>query len=194
MTLVDSPFISPIQRAHSGGFFWTVNRARRVQAILDVASRVKRLVIVAGSESEASDVSQRLTLRGLPVLLAASPSDRRPARTFKTSDRTVLVTTAEYAQENGPIESSMTIHLRPPFSVRSYVKRLKSSVSAVHLTFVTPEDEQRAGSLRSVLSPDLDPTGDQGIELGNVLDLTDSPQAATIETGRRRFAFRSEVN
>lgn len=187
MTLVDSPFISPIQRAHSGGFFWTVNRGRRIQAILEVASNLTRLVIIAGSESEATDVSQRLTLRGLPVVLAV---DGDGSASFSDAT-TALVTTAEFAQKHGPIQAPMTIHLRPPFSVRSYVKRLKSSVSAVHVTFVTPEDEQRAGELRSVLSPHLDPSGDSGIELANVIDLTESAVAATVEPPRRRFPFRS---
>ncbi len=194
MTLADTPFISPIQRAHSGGFFWTVNRSRRIQAILEVASRVQKLVIIAGSESEATDVSERLTLRGLPVQLAAAPNTHVGRRSFDSGATTALVTTAEYVQKNGPVNAPLTIHLRPPISVRSYVKRLKSSVSAVHVTFVTPEDQQRAGALRSVLSPDLDPSGDEGIELSSVLDLTASPKAATVEAGRRRFAFRGELS
>lgn len=192
MTLADSPFISPIQRAHRGGFFWTVNRSRRIQAILEVAGRVKKLVIIAGSESEAIDVSERLTLRGLPVVLAVGSAAKGGQRSFDNDSTTALITTADCAQKLGPIESPMTIHLRPPISVRSYVKRLKSSVSAVHVTFVTPEDERRAGALRSVLSPDLDPSGDEGIELSNVLDLTKSSVAAGVEAGRRRFAFRAD--
>ncbi len=187
MTLVD-PFISPIQRAHNGGFFWAVNRGRRIQAILEVAGSLKKLVIIAGSESEAFDVSKRLTLRGLPVVLAVDDSHRGA---FDPDATTAIVTTADFAQKNGPIRAPMTIHLRPPFSVRSYVKRLKNSVSAVHVTFVTPEDAQRAGELRSVLSPGVDPAGEEGIALSNVIDLTDSPVAATVEPPRRRFAFRS---
>ena len=193
MTLADSPLRSPIQRAHHGGFFWSVNRSRRIQAILEVAGRVQKLVVIAGSESEAVDISERLTLRGLPVLLAVGPHAQVGHRSFASGAKSALITTAECAQKNGPVEAPMTIHLRPPISVRSYVKRLKCLVSAVHITFVTPEDERRAGALRSVLSPDLDPAGDEGIELANVLDLTKSSGAARVDAGRRRFAFRADA-
>lgn len=187
MTLVD-PFISPIQRAHTGGFFWAVNRGRRIQAILEVASNLNKLVIIAGSDSEAHEVSKRLTLRGLPVVVAVGDS---PRSAFTSDSTTAIVTTAEFAQKNGPIKAPLTIHLRPPFSVRSYVKRLKNSVSAVHVTFVTPEDAQRAGELRSVLSPGADTADGESIALSKVIDLTDSPVAATVEPPRRRFAFRN---
>lgn len=192
MTVADTPFISPIQRAHPGGFFWTVNRARRIQAILDVAGRVKKLVVIAGSESEACDVSERLTLLGLPVLLASKPRHSYRSARFEASARSAIVTTSEFASQNGPVQAPITIHLRPPFSSRNYVKRLRSSVSAVHLTFVIPEDEQRASTLRSALSPDLDGLSNDVIDLDDVIDLTTADHVASIEPARRRFAFRNE--
>ena len=192
MTLADTPFISPIQRAHSGGYFWTVNRARRINAILDVASSVQKLVIIAGSQGEARDLSERLTLRGLPTLLAASSGTRHSLATFEAATRSALVTTAEYVQRFGPVGAPITIHLRLPFSARNYVRRLRSSLSAVHLSFVTPEDEPRASTLRSALCPDHDSSADEGVDLEEVIDLTAGQSVAVVEPGRRRFVFRSE--
>ena len=181
--------VSPIQRAHSGGFFWAVNRSRRIQVILDMAAQLPKLVIIAGSESEAADIAERLTLRGLPVLLAASIEGYQ--RSIGPDDWSggTLVTTAEYVSDRGPISSPMTIHLRPPFSVRSYVKRLKFSISPVQLTFVTPEEEARADQLRAALSPHLE-VGKQGVELDQLLDITKSVTPAVVDSPRRRFAFR----
>lgn len=164
-----------------------------MQAILEVATSLKKLVIIAGSESEAADVSRRLTVRGVPVLLAVKPDDANGASVFESDSTTALVTTAEYAEKNGPLSSPMTIHLRPPFSVRSYVKRLKSSVSAVHVTFVTPEDESRAGTFRTALSANTDSFDDDVLELRDLLDLTASDGVASVDTGRRRFSFRSDT-
>ena len=189
MESVETPSVSPIQRAHTGGFFWTVNRSRRIQVILEMAGKLPKLVIIAGSESEAADVAERLTLRGLPVILAASIEGyQRPIGSSDWSGG-ALVTTAEYVSGHGPISSGMTIHLRPPFSVRSYVKRLKGSISPVQLTFVTPEEEVRASQLRAALSPHLD-AGDQGVELDELLRLTESDNPAVVDAPRRRFAFR----
>ena len=147
---------APIQRAHSGGFFWTVNRSRRIQVILELAGRLPKLVIIAGSESEAADVAERLTLRGLPVVLAASIDGFQRAIGPDDWSGGALVTTADYVADRGPIASPMTVHLRPPFSVRSYVKRLKFSISPVQLTFVTPEEVVRADELRAAVSPHLE--------------------------------------
>ena len=189
MESVETPGVSPIQRAHSGGFFWSVNRSRRIQVILEMASQLPKLVIIAGSESEAADIAERLTLRGLPVLLAASIEGYQ--RSIGPDDWTggALVTTAEYVSDRGPISSPMTIHLRPPFSVRSYVKRLKFSISPVQLTFVTPEEDARASQLRSALSPHLE-VDKQGIRLTELLELTTSSTPAVVDSPRRRFAFR----
>ena len=190
MTLADSPSISPIQRAHQGGFFWAVDRAHRIQTILDVASQLPKLVVITGSMSETSDVSERLTLRGLPVMAASDLADPRPVTFFDSTATVALVTTAEYIGEHCPIWSSMTIHLRLPFSVRSYIERLKCSKSAVHVTLVSPEDHQRSEELRSALSPHPTPPGDAGVDLTRLLDLATSKVAAKVETPRRRLNFR----
>lgn len=185
----DRANVSAIHRAHSGGFFWTVNRSRRIQAILEMAAKLPKLVIIAGSESEAADISERLTLRGLPVVLAASIEGYQ--RSIGPDDWSggALVTTAEYVADRGPISSPMTIHLRPPFSVRSYVKRLKYSISPVQLTFVTPEEEVRAGELRAALSPHLE-VENQGVGLDHLLSRTTSSKPAVVDSPRRRFGFR----
>ncbi len=178
-----------IQRAHSGGFFWTVTRSRRLQLILDLAARLSKLVVIAGSESEAADVAERLTLRGLPVQLAAA-IDARPRVAAGAEDSgVVVITTAEYAAKNGPVEASMTLHLRPPFSARSYIKRLKCVVSPVHITFVTPEDQARAEELRNALSPQATSEA-PNIDLSTLIDLTTSDAPAEVDSPRRRFAFR----
>lgn len=191
MTSADFTVEAQIKRAHRGGFFWTVDRSLRMKAILEVASTIPRFVVLAGSESEARDVSQRLTLRGVPVLLASNPDNPRLATSFEQSAATTFVTTADYVVKHGPISSPLTVHLRPPFSVRSYIKRLNCSRSAVHVTFVTPEDEQRADELRSSLSPESGPLAKSEIDLVKVLDLTSSGRVAGVDTPRRRFAFRA---
>lgn len=189
MTAMDFSISQP-QPAHPGGFFWTVDRSRRVPVILSLVSRLSGVVVIAGSSSEAQEVSKTLTLRGVPVKLAADPSNDRDVKAFSAESKGALVATADVIEKHGPIRSPLTIHLRPPFSPRSYAKRVKSALSAVHVTFVTPEDEQRAGELRSSFSHSAAPAHDDGVELTDLVDLTRSPDIAVIEQPRRRFAFR----
>ena len=191
MTLLNSSFTPPIRRAHPGGFFWSLDRSRRIQTLLSLAGKLKGIVVIAGSESEAVAISERLTLRGVPVLLAANP-DAGADTDLTSTSTSALITTADFIEKNGPIHSPMTVHLRPPFSPRSYAKRLRSAVSAVHVTFVTPEDEQRAGELCSSLSASSDEAADAPLDLTDLVDLTRSKEVAAIEQPRRRFTFRSK--
>lgn len=190
MSLLDSSFISPIEQAHPGGFFLSLERSRRIHTILSLASKLKGIVVIAGSDGEAESISERLTLRGVPVLLASSP-DAAEALSALDSATTALVTTANFIEENGPVQAPLTVHLRPPFSPRSYAKRLRCSLSAVHVTFVTPEDQQRARQLRMALSSNSDQAQVEANDLSDLVDLSKSCEAAVVEQPRRRFTIRS---
>lgn len=190
MSLLDPSSIPPIEQAHPGGFFLSLDRSRRIQAILSLASKLKGIVVIAGSEGEAEVISERLTLRGVPVLLASNPQDAEVI-SESDSDTTALVTTARFIEENGPVHAPLTVHLRPPFSPRSYAKRLRCSVSAVHVTFVTPEDQQRAGQLCLALSANSDVDRAAANDLSDLIDLSKSGPAAQVDQPKRRFTFRS---
>ncbi len=189
MVFVDS-YSSPILKAHPGGFFWSVDRSRRVQTLLALAAHLKGMVVIAGSVSEATAISERLTLRGVPVVLAASVDRHTVVQDLESGATNALITTADFIEENGPIRAPLTVHLRPPFSPRSYAKRLRSALSAVHVTLVTPEDEQRAGELRSSLATSSQPNGPEAVDLRDLVDLSTSAEPAAIEQPRRRFVFR----
>lgn len=191
MTLLDSSFTSPIEQAHPGGFFLSLDRSRRIETILSLATKLKGIVVIAGSESEADAISERLTLRGVPVRLASDGQDANSVPTMNSQSTAALITTAEFIEKNGPVHAPLTVHLRPPFSSRSYVKRLRWAVSAVHVTFVTPEDEQRAGQLRLSFAPVAKEAEERASDLSDLIDLSKSMNVASIEPPRRRFPFRS---
>ena len=74
MSLADSVTKMTLEKVHPGGYFWKVARSDRDQLVRRLATRGRRLSVIAHSALEAKQFAERLTLSGLPVLLAVDPS------------------------------------------------------------------------------------------------------------------------
>lgn len=179
-----------LQRVHPGGFFWTISRAEREPMLLRLAAEAKRLSVIASSTREASGYAERLTLSGVPVLTATDPTRSQSADTFLDDRVSTLVTTDDYIAVHGPIRVPMAVHLRVCPSVRAYARRLDAVPSAVHVTFVLPEDAVRAQALQAYLKNDRGHPDVEDVEFEDVIDLTDTSTPAAMTTGRRRFPLR----
>lgn len=187
--LIVADIIPPtnVQRVHPGGFFWTVQRADRLNHVMSFVAQTRRLAVVASAVNVAEEFAERLTLSGVPIHQATDVNNSLAYDAFKKSDGGTLVTTAEFVIAHGPLPVSMTVHLRASSSVRDYTKRLEALPSSVHLTFIVPEDEKRAKSLRSHFEQDHGHGQANDISLVDLIDLTDSKSVAMVSTARRRF-------
>ncbi len=176
-----------MQQVHPGGFFWTVQRGDRLGHVVSFVAQTERLALIANSVRDAEEYAERLTLSGVPVHLAIDPSSNAPAASFQADPASTLIATHEYVLQQRPISAGMTIHLRTALSVRDYAKRLEALTSAVHLSFVVPEDDKRAKSLRSHFHHDQG-HGDAGdATIDQLIDLTGSDAVAMVTSARRRF-------
>lgn len=176
-----------VQRVHPGGFFWTVSRGDRLSHVVSFAAQTQRLALIANSERDAGEYAQRLTLSGVPVHLGTDASSGAAVKSFYADGSSTLVATHEYAVTQGPVRASMTIHLRTALSVRDYAKRLDALASAVHLSFVVPEDEKRAKSLLSHFEHDQGHGSADAATVDQLIDLTATDEVAMVSNVRRRF-------
>lgn len=146
-----------------------------------------RLALIANSVRDAQEYAERLTLSGVPVHLAIDPTESATAKSFEGDEPSTLIATHDYLMAQGPVSAPMTIHLRTALSVRDYAKRLQASASAVHLSFVVPEDEKRALSLLSHFEHDQGHGGPNDATIDHLIDLTATNEVAMVSNGRRRF-------
>lgn len=188
MSLADSVTNMTLENIHPGGYFWKVARSDRDQLVRRLATRGRRLAIVAHSGLEAKGFAERLTLSGLPVLLATDGTRAEVIEAEKDDCTSMIVTTHEFAVDHGPIPVSLAIHLRSASSIRDYSRRIDALPAAVHITFVTPEEESRAATLLSGLAKDRRDDNVIDVTLDDVIDLTDSESEAiaSIASPRRR--------
>lgn len=192
MSLADSVSKMTLENVHPGGYFWKIARGDRDQMLLRLASASRRLVIVAHSTPEAEKYAERLTLSGLPVLLADG-AERNSALEAELENLSgTVVTTQDFAIAQGPIPAAVAVHLRATCSLRSYARRLDAVPAAVHVTFVAPDETSRAQSLLSSLRKERGGAEIIDVTLEEVIDLTESqPDAlAEITSQRRRFPLR----
>ena len=187
VALADSVTNMTLENLHPGGYFWKVARSDRDQVVRRLSTRRRRIAVIAHSELEAASFAERLTLSGLPVVLAADPSRAELVEGQRESRPCTIVTTSEFAVEHGPVPVSLALHLRAASSLRNYGRRVDAVPAAVHITFVTPEDQSRADALLVGLRKERD---DDIIDvmLEEVIYLTDgdSQSIASIAVGRRR--------
>lgn len=176
-----------LQNVHPGGFFWRVARADRETQLLRFVAEAGKLAIIANTASEANEFAERLTLSGVPVVVATNPANEAAVRSFVDDGLSTLVATQEYLLANAPAPASMVVHLRTSPSVRDYARRLDAAPSSVHLTFVVPEDERRAMSLLSHLGDDLGNGSPDHVDIDHIIDLTTTDDLAMMAHARRRF-------
>jgi hypothetical protein len=176
-----------LQNVHPGGFFWRVARSDREVHLLRFVAEAGNVAVITNTAREAHDFAERLTLSGVPVLVATNPANQGAVRSFVDDGLSTFVATQEYLLANGPAPASMVVHLRTCPSVRDYARRLDAAPSSVHLTFVVPEDERRAMSLLSHIGDDAaNGTSDQ-VGIDHVIDLTSTHDLAMMAHARRRF-------
>ena len=192
MTVADSVSNMTLQNVHPGGFFWNVARSERDQIVLRLATEAKRLAVISQSVPEAKSFAERMTLSGLPVLLATDASRSEVVRSDLDDGGKVLIATHDFVLSHGPIRMPLAVHLRAPRSVRAYARRVEAVPAAAHITFVTPEDAAGAESLKAYLRNDRGHDGSVDVDLSEVIDLTDSASGSTaaVSSGRRRFPLR----
>lgn len=189
MSTAEQPTMT-LKNVHPGGYFWHVSRAEREGHLLRLVSETGRIVLVTNSVSEANDFAERLTLSGVPVLLATDIANNTAARAFTQDQVSTLVATQEYVLANGPVDAPTAVHLRTSPSVRDYARRIEAVRAPVHVTFVVPEDERRVVSLLSHLEGDSGHGSPDDVEFAEVLDLTNTDEMAMVASARRRFPLR----
>ncbi len=175
-----------LRRVHPGGFFWTVDRADRDSWIVRIAGATGKLVVVASSESSAGRLAERMTLSGVPVLLAVGPKTD-PIDTYAADDVSSLVTTVEALESHGAVTAPIAVHTKVAESMRDYTRRVDLVIAPVHVSFVHPETSATADSVAVQLIDD----GEVAVEieaepLAAVLEDAHSDSAVTL-AGRRRF-------
>ena len=188
MTLAETP-PSAVHQVHPGGFFWNIERSERAPQLMRFVAQTTKLAVVANTVREAEKFAERLTLSGVPVVLATDAAKPEGLTGYCNEDEgpCVLIATHDVALSHGPMPSPMTVHLRSALSVRDYTKRLDALQSPVHLSFVVPEDQKRAASLLSHFGNDHGHGTPNKVHLGEVIDLTDGNVAAMVSHARRRF-------
>lgn len=179
-----------LKNVHPGGYFWHVSRSEREGHLLRFVSEVGRIVLVTNSVSEANDFAERLTLSGVPILVATDVSNDAAGRAFSEDKVSTLVATQEYVLAQGPFSAPTAVHLRTSPSVRDYTRRIGAVQAPVHITFVVPEDERRVVSLLSHLEGDGGHGTPGETPIDEVLDLTKTDEMAMVSTARRRFPLR----
>ncbi len=189
MSTAEQPTMT-LKNVHPGGYFWHVSRAEREGHLLHFVSETGRLVLVTNSVREANDFAERLTLSGVPVLVATDVANASAARSFAHGRVNTLVATQEYVLAHGPIDAPLAVHLRTSPSVRDYARRIEAVRAPVHVTFVVPEDERRVVSLLSHLEADSGHGRPDDVEFAKVLDLTSTTEMAMVANARRRFPLR----
>jgi hypothetical protein len=171
---------------HSGGYLWRVDRSERDARIRQLATDVKKLVVVTRSDVAAMELSERLTLSGLPSVAAVSNDFDFALHTYAGDDLTTLVIADEALHANAPIASPMVIHAQLAHSPKRYHRRVSDASAPVHVSLVVPEDEDVIDSLLpSIAEGDIIDL-DESVAVDSVIDLTaGSTGLATV--GRRRF-------
>ena len=190
MTSAETHTTMTLKNVHPGGYFWHVARSEREGHLLRFVREAGRIVLVTNSPREANDFAERLTLSGVPVLVATDVANAGAIEAFSTDDVSSLVATHEYVLAHGPVDAPTAIHLRTSPSVRDYARRVDSVRSPVHVTFVVPEDERRVSSLLSHLVSDSGHGEPDHVEFAQVLDLTSTEEMAIVANARRRFPLR----
>lgn len=190
MTSAETKGTMTLKNVHPGGYFWHVSRADREGHLLRLVREAGRIVLVTNSVREANDFAERLTLSGVPVLVATDVANQAAARTFENDAVSSLVATHDYVLTNGPVAAPTAVHLRTTPSVRDYTRRIEAVRSPVHVTFVVPEDERRVGSLLSHLEGDSGHGCADVVDFDEVVDLTQASEMAMVASGRRRFPLR----
>jgi hypothetical protein len=177
-------------QVHPGGYFWHVHRAAREAHLLRLVSETGRLVLITNSAREAIDFSERLTLSGVPVLVAIDTTNVAVVDAFNDDQVSTLIATQEYVIANGPIEARLVVHLRTSPSVRDYERRIGAALAPVHVTFIVPEDERRVVSLLSHLKADTGHGEPTDVEFEDVVDLRSADDFAMVAHARRRIRLR----
>lgn len=190
MNSAESRSTMTLRKVHPGGYFWHVARAEREGHLLRLVSEAGRIVLITNSAREANDFSERLTLSGVPVLVATDVSNVAAVRAFSDDRVSTLVATQDYLIAHGPIEAPTVVHLRTSPSVRDYARRVDAVLAPAHVTFIVPEDERRVVSLLSHLQRDSGHGEPDDVAFDDIVDLTGVHEFAMVAHARRRFPLR----
>ena len=179
-----------LDRVHPGGFFRAIQRGELVPQLQAFIAQSRNLAIIDGTDLKLTEICNRLRLSGVPIYEALEATSSSVMDSFLADGDGTLVANHGYVVEHGPIPVNMAIHLRPSRSVRQYAKLLEALPSAVHLTFVVPEDRKRALSLQSHFEHDQGFGEPAEVTLTEVIDLTEDGPMAALANQRRRFVLR----
>lgn len=175
-----------LRYVHPGGYFWALERGERDASLLRIASARRKMLILASSESGAGRLAERLTLSGVPVLLAASAGRPDALDVYRADDVSGLVTTQCHLEAHGPVAAPIVVHSRLAKSFRDYNRRRELAISPVHVSFVLPEDEEiaelRGDQIGSPVDLDLDLGSTDALE---ALLRTDEDPIEAAESSRR---------
>ena len=179
--------LTMLQHVHPGGYFQRIDRAAREAVILQAATSVRQIVVIARTDATARDIGERLALSGMPTIVGQADDRGDAVRSFESDGVSTLVASHDYLTSNGPIEAPLVIHARMATTSRQYTRRLNSTRAPLHLTFVVPEDERAAETLVVQLSDDAVVSLDGDVDLTEVLDEHQHGEPATVAGQRRRF-------
>jgi hypothetical protein len=173
-----------LRRAHPGGFVVSLERVDRDTTLRRIAAAVGRMLVLAPTDASAKRMAERLTLSGVPVLLAVGAGRPDAVEQFVGDGVSSLVTTADYLDEHGQVSAPIVIHTRVAPTAREYGRRVELAPSSVHVTFVVPEDEALADSLLPDLGEPIGVGVDNGDLLAPILEQVDA--SGTVAFSRRR--------
>jgi len=163
-----------LQQLHHGGFLWELARGERDSALRRVIAEVGQAIVVTTSDAEANELSRRLVVSGVPVVVGETGSDSAASEQYVTDGRSTLIATDSYLHANSGLETGVLVHARVSNSVRQYSRRMNDVAAAVHLSFAFPEDHKSATILASHLdNPAVDADLDLTSALDTTVDLTD---------------------
>lgn len=175
-----------LRQIHPGGYFWSLPRVDRDATLLRIASVLRKMLVLAPDESSAERLAERLTLSGVPVLLAIEGGRCDALEMYRSDGVSALVTTSSFLHQHGPVSAPIVIHNRLADSVREYSRRVELALSKAHVSFVVSEDEVLASALAAQLAMppviDLDPIA----TFDSILDLVEGTDDAIVPA-RRRF-------
>lgn len=175
-----------LRHVHPGGFFWSVERVERDDALRRIATVVGRMVVFSPNAQSAERRAERLRLAGVPVLVATDTQGGDAIGQYLTDGTSSLVTTGEHLRGHDPIPAPVAVHTRVAPSLRIYARRLELAEAPVHISLIVPEDETLADDLISLLGEVTPIEADPADPLAAILERCAEDESARIAS-RRRF-------
>ncbi|NNC80644.1 MAG: hypothetical protein HKN94_10890 [Acidimicrobiales bacterium] len=171
---------------HPGGYLWRVERSERDACILQLATDIKKLIVVTRSDVAAQELSERLTLSGMPSVAAVSDDSAFAFHAYASDDLTTLVVSDAALHANAPLASAMVIHAQLAHSPKTYHRRVADASAPVHVSLVVPEDVDIVDLLLPGITEGEVHDLEESVAVDSVVDLTVSANGLAT-AGRRRF-------